>query len=207
MARAASRCQCLFQESLRSSIDWRNAAPPRHPTTPTTSPNRDKLPRTAIQNGSAFGPAMPSRVKTCLDGGEREAMQRLRRKRPEFGFVEAGGRPRDRRPRSTSASSSCRDVTGRTADADPVSTAIAAMARASVPFFAQRGDRQGAGALAQAFTGGGNQQIVVTERRHEPAGPTPGKIWICTAVLVTWSSPRIMWVMPRSMSSTTDGRV
>ena len=42
------------------------------------------------------------------------------------------------------------------------------------------------------------------------AAPCPAKAsksWIWTAVLVTWSSPRMIWLILRSMSSTTDGRV
>ena len=37
--------------------------------------------------------------------------------------------------------------------------------------------------------------------------PSAAMIWICVAVLVTWSEPRTTWVMPKSMSSTTEAIV
>ena len=33
--------------------------------------------------------------------------------------------------------------------------------------------------------------------------PSASNSWICTPEFVTWSSPRMMWVMAKSMSSTT----
>ena len=39
------------------------------------------------------------------------------------------------------------------------------------------------------------------------SAPSASKISIWAPVLVTWSSPRITWVIFMSMSSTTDGRV
>ncbi len=44
-------------------------------------------------------------------------------------------------------------------------------------------------------------------RRPDGVAPSAWKISICAAVLVTWSSPRTTWLMPKSISSATDGRV
>ena len=74
------------------------------------------------------------------------------------------------------------------------------------PLLAQGGDGRACG---RAWTAPGRRRRPgdCDDRRRAASAPSASNSWICGAVLATWSSPRITWVMPRSMSSTTLGIV
>ena len=107
--------------------------------------------------------------------------------------------------RSSVSTNSSRAVTGRTGSDEPVSTASEATASASTPASRkppidrapERFDKPSPSAVVRrlwcANTGG--------------LPPNAAVSWICTAVLVTWSSPRITWVTSIAMSSTTEVKV
>ena len=91
------------------------------------------------------------------------------------------------------ASTGC-EVPRRASSDSKASGSIPASRSASIPVEPRRFDSLPSAATSRASwakCGGG--------------APSAANIWICVALFETWSSPRTMWVMARSMSSITLG--
>ena len=128
-------------------------------------------------------------------GGARSAAGR----RPSA-WAPPGRRPPARSRRRSSSSSPRRD---RRPAAVPSAARRAHDRQGLDALLAQRAQAQGTQPLGE-IAGPPHRRSAADGRTAAPALPAPARIASCSAVLLTWSSPRMTWLMPSSASSTAE---